>query len=375
MKTYFAYAQKEPYRLFFPLGVLYLLWGTLLWLPQIWIQEDYPVLAHRYLMLNGFSGSFIAGFLMTAVPKFSQTKTASLFEVVGFLFLTLVGLVFSFRGQESLMYFISGAQAFLILLFLVRRVTKRKVNPPYSFVFILVGLLLWIFSAISSGLTLEDAFKNLHYEGALAAIILGVGSRLVPGILGHVEIVQTQRKRYETQKNFFLTVPPYFYALIAAFITSYFLPDFRGAILRLIVVAFIALVYWKLYLKPKDRSALTWCIWFSCWCIVLSFLLKVLWIEGSIHSGHAFFFSGIVLLSFLIGTRVLQSHGPGDKRLENIKTLYIVTFLVTLAAATRVSAILMPEGYLRHLGYSSFVLTLGTFIWSWRYLRFITIHK
>lgn len=375
MKTYFSYAQKEPYRFYFPLGVIFLLWGTLLWLPQIWIQQNYPVLAHRYLMLNGFSGSFIAGFLMTAVPKFSQTKTASIFEAFGFLILTMVGLMFSFQDKESLMYWVSASQALFILLFLMRRITKRKANPPYSFVFILIGLLLWIFSAITSALTLEDVYKGLHYEGAIAAIILGVGSRLVPGILGHVEIVQTQRQRYENEKNFFLTVPLHFYGLILTFMGSYFLPGTSGAILRLLVVATISLFYWKLYIKPKDRSALTWCIWFSCWAILFSFLLKVLWIEGAIHSGHAFFFSGIVLLSFLIATRVLQSHGPGDKKLENLKVLYIVAFLVTLAAATRVSAILIPEGYLRHLGYSSFILTVGTLFWSWKYLRFVATYK
>lgn len=364
---------KEPYRLLFPLGIIYLIWGALIWLPQVWHADLYPVLAHRYLMLNGFSASFMAGFLMTAVPKFSSTESAKTTEVYSFVILTIVGLVLAYADNEAFVYMVSAFQAMLILLFLAVRITKRKANPPYSFVFIFVGLLLWIVSAIMSIITNSNSFKDLHYEGSIAAIILGVGSRLIPGILGHVEVVQTQRSRYENEKPFFLTVPLYFYALMAIFVGSYFLQNIAGDILRTFVVTGIALFYWRLYLTPKDRSALTWNIWMTCWLMVGSFILKCLWGEVGIHASHAFFFSGIVLLTLMIATRVLQSHGPKMKSLENLKILYIVSFLIVLAGATRVSAVFIENGYLLHLGYSSIVLTLGALIWSYRYLRYIKV--
>lgn len=363
----------EPYRLFFPIGIFYLLWGSLIWLPQLWNAGTYPVLAHRYLMLNGFTASFIGGFLMTAVPKFSKTKSADPFEVILFFIFTVLGLICALNVHENAAYFFSALQASLILFFLTRRIHKRKENPPYSFVFIFAGLILWIISALMGIFTDSDAFKNLHYEGSIAAIILGVGSRLVPGILGHVEIVQSQRARYESQKPFLLTVPLHFYAMILIFVSSYFLKEPLGIYLRSLVVTGVGLFYWKLYHLPKDRSSLTWCLWISCWFIVFSFLLKALWLEGFIHASHAFFLSGIVLLTLLIATRVLQSHGPKDKRLENLKLLYVVTFLIILAGATRVSAFLMPQNYLRHLGYSSIVLSTAAILWGYRYLPFINI--
>jgi uncharacterized protein involved in response to NO len=372
LKKFYSAAKNEPYRIFFPLGIFYLLWGTMLWLPQIWSVGSYPVLAHRYLMLNGFTASFIAGFLMTAVPKFSQTKTAEYGEIYVFLIATIFGLVCAFLGKESYSYMASASQAAIILFFLFRRIAKRKTNPPYSFVFIFAGLLLWIISALMGIFTVSDAFKNLHYEGSIAAIILGVGSRLVPGILGHVEIVQTQRAHYETDKPFLLTVPLHFYAMIFFFVMSYFLTDPAGITIRASIVVLVGFFYWKLHHAPKERTALTWNIWFSCWLILLSFILKIFWQDGMIHASHAFFFCGLVLLTLLIATRVLQSHGPKDKGLENLKVLYAVTFLILLAGATRVSAILMPEYYFRHLGYSSIILCLAVILWGHRYLRFIT---
>lgn len=362
---------NEPYRILFPLGILFLLWGVLIWLPQLFSADSYPTLAHRYLMLNGFSASFIAGFLMTAVPKFSQTKIANVYEVLAFIVVTFAGLAFAYADQENITFILSSLQATLIILFLLSRIIHRKVNPPYSFVFIFAGLALWIISGIMSVVSNSETYKILHYEGSIAAIILGVGSRLIPGILGHVEIVQTQRKKYENEKPFLLTVPFHFFIMILVYVESYFLSEPLGIYLRTLIVSGIGFYYWKLTTLPKNKSALTWCIWLSCWLIVCSFALKAFWAQGFIHASHAFFFSGILLLSLLIATRVLQSHGPKNSQLEDSKVLYFVTAMIILAGATRVSAFLMPEHYLRHLGYSSIVVTIAVCVWSFKYLRYV----
>lgn len=370
-ETFWAKANAEPYRIFFPLGILYLLWGIMVWVPQIWQAETFPLLAHRFLVLNGFSASFIVGFLMTAVPKFAKTPTAEKKEIAFFAGITLSGIVLAYQEMEQLTYACSALQSATILTFLFRRIHKRKENPPYSFVFIFAGLFLWLFSSLFNTFSFLDTFKLLHYEGSIAAIILGVGSRLVPGILGHSEIVQTQRSLYENERPFIMTVPLHFYAMIISFVASYFLPDPLGIAIRSTVVVFVGLFYWKLYHAPREKSALTWNIWGACWLILFSFVLKLVWRDGVIHASHSFFLSGIVLLSLLIATRVLQSHGPKDKRLENLKLLYVVSFFTILAGATRVSAFLMPEHYLRHLGYSSVTLMIAILLWSYRYLRFV----
>lgn len=362
---------KEPYRLFFPLGTFFLLWGALIWLPLIWTGDHYPVLAHRYLMLNGFTGCFIGGFLMTAVPKFSQTDAAKPLEVLLYLFVTLVGLIPAYVPKEECVFLISSLQPLLLLIFLFSRITKRKMNPPYSFAFIFVGLFLWFISGILSIFIDNESFKQLHYEGAITSIILGVGSRLIPGILGHVEIVQSQRTIYERPISIFQSIPKYFLLLIVAFVASYFLSDLEGAGVRVSVVTFIGLFYWRLWKRPVVRSILSWCIWISSWLIVLSSVMKVIWIDWGIHVGHAFFINGIVLLSLLIATRVLQSHGPKLPELEDRKVLAVITTIIILAGATRVSAYLLPEQYLSHLAYSSIILSMGIIIWGFTYLRYV----
>lgn len=371
MIKYLNHSQKEPYRLFFPLGVLFLLWGALIWLPLIWSAADYPVTLHRYLMLNGFSGCFIGGFLMTAIPKFSKTNTASKIEIFLYLLVTLSGLFFARAEMASGVFICSALQPLVIFSFLLPRISKRQENPPYSFVFIFVGLLLWTVSALASLFFDAELFKHIHYEGAIASIILGVGSRLIPGILGHQEIVTAQKEKYEKPVSIFKTIPVTFLALIGAFVISYLSDNSLAHMVRAAVVFIIAIFYWNLWKAPRTKTALTWCIWLSGWLITLSFVLKAFWTDGLIHISHSFFINGIVLLSLLIATRVLQSHGPKDNKLEQSKILYLVSFCIVLAAATRVSAFLLPDLYLTHLAYSSLMLAIGVLVWSFKYLRFV----
>lgn len=362
---------SEPYRVCFPLGVLSLLCGILIWIPLLWNEGVYPVLTHRFLVINGFAGLFIGGFLMTAVPRFSKTFFARWFELLAYLLVTILGIIVSHFDNEKMVFIFSGMQPLILLFFLFSRIFKRKENPPYSFVFIFVGLILWMVSGFVSAFFDSETFRHLHHEGAIAAIILGVGGRLIPGILGHVEIVKAQREVYEKPLPLLMTVPWHFWLLMISFIGSYFLDETIGVWLRLASVLVVAIKYWRIFLAPRIKTSLTWCIWLSAWLITVSFLLRALWSDGIIHVSHAFFINGIVLLSLLVATRVIQSHGPKDNKLENLKLLYTVTFLVVFAAATRVSAFLMPETYLNHLAYSSIVLALAVVVWSVRYLKYV----
>ena len=355
--------QKDPFRLFFPMGISLLILGVLIWVPRIWDAENYPVILHRTLLLNGFTACFVGGFLLTAVPRFSQTDFASLSEVMGLFALVSAGIVSGYLEQENLTFLFSGLTGVFLLSFLLRRIRKRKANPPYSFIFLFVGLFLWIISGAATFLGAGEEWKELHYHGSIMAIILGVGSRLLPGIMGHTDIVNPQQEKFR--------VPLPFAALIIIYIASFFLPGTLPTILPALVVLMIGLMYWKLFKLPVERSALTMSLWIAAWLIVFSYLLRALWPDGMIHGSHAFFINGIVLLSLLVGTRVIQSHGPKDKSLENWKGLYVVTFFIFVSSATRVTAYLMPEHYLTHLGYASIMLVFGVILWGFKYLRYV----
>jgi len=62
----------DPYRIFFPLGIVLGAMGVSIWpLYYFGITEGYSGRAHAFVQTDGFLYSFIAGFLLTAVPRFT----------------------------------------------------------------------------------------------------------------------------------------------------------------------------------------------------------------------------------------------------------------------------------------------------------------
>ena len=65
----------EPFRIFFPLGLLLGAIGVALWPLYVWHAIDfYPAQAHVRLMIEGLMGSFIIGFLGTAGPRLLDAR-------------------------------------------------------------------------------------------------------------------------------------------------------------------------------------------------------------------------------------------------------------------------------------------------------------
>src|ERR1041384_380285 len=71
-------ARIDPYRIFFPLGGVAAILGTVLWIAFGfgWIGY-YPGISHADLMTGGFLFAFVMGFLMTAIPQFTGAHRAS----------------------------------------------------------------------------------------------------------------------------------------------------------------------------------------------------------------------------------------------------------------------------------------------------------
>src|SRR5688572_134532 len=68
-------ARNDPYRVFFPLGVAMGMAGVSIWPLFHWgVTTGYSEQAHAFVQTNCFLYAFIAGFLWTAIPKFTGTN-------------------------------------------------------------------------------------------------------------------------------------------------------------------------------------------------------------------------------------------------------------------------------------------------------------
>lgn len=374
---FFKRLEKDPFRLFFPLGALFAFAGILPWVIQYFTHASYPRNLHRVLMIDGFTLTVVCGFLMTSIPRFTGSNHAKRSEILTVFITLLISAVGAFFSTQSLSFLFSSFTLVSLLCFAGRRFLNKSSNPPYTFVFIGVGLILWLASNFilflnslswTTSIASVEVAQELFSNGAIMCLILGVGGRLIPGILGWQEIVSEQRSVYETQNSFFKLIPVSIWIAVCAFVLSFFLIPFLPARLcllaRLAVLVFFGMKYWKLWRFPASRSFLTWNLWLSCWCLVLGYLFPLLWGGLGVHVMHVLFIGGFSLLMLLISTRVSLAHSPlGTAAEKTSRGLLVFSALVLTAMFTRVSAILWPQIYLDHLGFAAMTWIAALLVW------------
>src|SRR6476619_5471982 len=85
---------SDAYRVFFPLGMLCGLAGVAIWpLYAFGVTTTYSGRSHAFVQIFGFLYAFVAGFLLTAVPRFTGTQPPSLptqLSLAGLLWLAAV---------------------------------------------------------------------------------------------------------------------------------------------------------------------------------------------------------------------------------------------------------------------------------------------
>src|SRR5262245_22725912 len=137
-----ALCVAEPFRIFFPLGLLLGAIGVVLWPLFVWHGIDfYPASAHARLMIEGLMGSFIIGFLGTAGPRLLYTHPFAGIEISMLFAIELLSASLHFAQNQF-----AGDTVFLVLLlsFLGMMGTRARTAqdfPPPHFVLVFLGFL------------------------------------------------------------------------------------------------------------------------------------------------------------------------------------------------------------------------------------------
>ncbi len=369
---------KDPFRFFFPLGSLAGAIGVGLWLPMAWGNNSYyPAQTHRLMMTGGFLLAFATGFLTTAIPRFTSTDYLTGLEFLVLSTTQMFAIVCALTMQLSSHYSFVFLTISALIFFAVRRFLKRNANPPFTFVFIGAGLVLWEMASlvltVNHSRLLETIFVSqanpIYTHGALLFLVIGVGGRLIPGLLGWEDIVMEQRSRYENADAYEWEIPGTLWLALLVLLASYVLEGYVRAqiiwLLRASVVSYIAVQYWRLYKFPSVRTGFTWGIWAACWSLLLGSLVPVVWPAGGVHGVHMIFIGGFSLLTILVATRVTLAHGTEGKQLESSsRILKILVVIFIVAMLTRMTVTIWPRVYFTHLGYAALLWVVGIALWG-----------
>lgn len=360
----------DAYRYFFPAGWALGLWGVLLWVLFPAGIISYPGLWHPDVMMGGFFMCFVCGFLMTASPRFTGTFGPTLWEQRTALALIGILVLASVWFAKVSFYAVVVVMFVFLARFVMVRFRQRKSQPPDSFVFLGFGLAAGLFSAVVLFLgeivSIPFALRNLarlfFMQAYIMCLVVGVGSRLVPALLGFAPL-PTEQARF-TQPT--LKV---FTCLGVVFIASYFLEslvsEWGGYLLRSLLLSYLFLAVWKIYRYPQRRGVQTFWLWGSAWSILLGHWAVVFFVSYRIHILHVILVSGLALMTLMIAVRVSLSHGAHNMMLEkNSKPLAVGGFLICLAGLTRLSAGFTPAIYQSHLLYAALTWIVGMIVWG-----------
>ncbi len=369
---------KDPFRLFFPVAILCLLYASGIWIRfGVFNQGDFPVEAHANLFLGGFLFLTIMGFLLTAIPRFTQTDFLSKGEL-GMGVIVLLAVVSTYLFEATPWFWLSIFIGWLILLtFAARRFFKRAQNPPFTFVFVGLGVALGLLGSLFSFLAnihydtfahLENWGKLFFYDAMVMAFIIGIGGRLIPGILGFVEIVKEQREVYEKPVPFLKVIPIDIKICLVVFILSLIFEgiglDRIGYVLRALVITFFSFRYWRLHERVETGKWHGRILKLSCWMLLLPSWLLCFFVADAIHVKHLIYIGSYCLMTLMVASRVVMAHGSEGLEIEFRKLPYLlIGFLVVFAGFTRATAIMMPDSYENHLGYAGILLFVAGVVW------------
>lgn len=362
--------KAEPYQIFFFIGILSGVAGVGLWV-LFWLQnKNYPRDTHASLMIFGFLFFVAIGFLMTAIPRFTGSKLATFSEKTRTLALVFAGLATVFL-QQKLFFYIFTLLIFLNLaLFAAVRLKKGSFYPPPAFMIVgvsLVGTFLGLIGLIVSDLfSLSFEIRNLSRTLALYSFtegsILGVGTHLIPMILGLAQPFNLQETSFKKKKiRFFGFVSFIFFG---SFFIEALINPVIGRLLRALLITGVVVSQWRIYKKPQTKGVLSWCLWASSWMFVLGEWPGALFPNYHLHGIHVLFIGSVSLMIFAIATRVTVAHGGHDPQLQ-IKSKALATLFVffTLALITRLVAPFITN-YISHLAYAAFFWILAVLTWG-----------
>lgn len=371
---------QEPFRIFFPAGLLLGIAGVALWPAYYFgLTAAYPATSHARLMIEGFMASFIIGFLGTAGPRITSTSPFSRGEVVSLLTLDLLaaGLHFgeSHRAGDALFVFCIA----LFLFFIGKRFVRRKDFPPPTFALVALGLLNGFVGGILVALFEDKIYLPAYRIGAalleqgfVLFPILGVAPFFIRRLLG----VPLPENLPETPALPPGWVPRAAFALtIGLIIDATFAAEVFGATsvagwLRFVTI----LVYLVARMPWHGRNFLANCLRVGIAALPIGVGVGALWPQYRIGGLHILFISGFSFVVLTVATRVVFGHsGRSDLTQKPLPFFIVAGALLFLAMLSRYIADLALKARTAHLVAAAICWLVAVFIWLVRVIPKVLI--
>ncbi len=361
----------EPFRIFFPLGILAAISGLLLW-PLFFagLTPIYPAIQHPRMMIFGFGAAFVTGFLGTAWPKFIESRSLTMSDLSLLVSSWLAAQFFYLIGAIQPGDFAFGSHEILLIGMLGIRLHGAKDSPPPGFVLAFVSLFgaaaaafSWCFFPTTIPLWGNTLARLFAYQGSLLIPLIGVGSFLFPRVFfAGTPLVPPGRTPNAQSRTVGIFGG-------AGLILVSFMLEAMGWVQAGNLLRFGAICLWAKFAFPaafkgKALSTRAWVLRTSSASIAGCFLLRGIWPGPHFAFEHLLFLGGFGLAIPLIADKVIMGHCAESPQVPSVsKAWRWMVWLMWLALGTRVIADLVESTRTSHYIYASIIFAVVFGIW------------
>ncbi len=360
----------EPFRIFFPLGVVFGWIGIGHWLLYATgATATYSCSFHALIQMQAFMMAFAVGFLLTAVPRRTQGRPPSPLEILAAAgsLTTVVGAALT--GHLAVQQVAYVALFLLLLQFAVRRFLGSGAGrrPPAAFVLIPIGVLHGLggalliavgsFAAIPAAML---ALGRLGVEqGVFLCFAIGVGSLVLPLMNGQppppdIGASPQERWRLLAYAGAGITI----FASLAMEAGGW---ERAGPMLR--ATALVLTLGPRAGRRPGKPGLHRWLVWTAVWLMPLGLAASAIWPEYRVPALHVLFIGGFSLLAFGVATHVVLGHlALTNLALGRPPALVFLGTMIILAMLARLTAD-WSDTYFEHLGWAAGAWLLASAAW------------
>ncbi|HYV57453.1 MAG TPA: NnrS family protein [Candidatus Nitrosopolaris sp.] len=364
--------RNEPFRLFFPLGVLLAWVGIGHWLLySLGATRTYSCLLHGLVQMQGFMMAFAIGFLLTAVPRRTRTEPPSAIEIA----LLVAALVMS-TAATVLERWVVAETAYLALFAVLLRFAVVRLRgaegarrPPAAFVLIPIAVLHGVVGAVlilramlpGVSASLMGLGRLLVEQGVFLCLAVGIGALVLPLMAGTPPPMDLGTVPGERRKAFLYAAAGV--AIGMSLVLEYMGWERLGPLLRAAVVTAgfgLGGGAWRPPHKPGLHRRL---VWLAVWLVPTGLVVSALWPSYRVPALHILFIGGFSLMAFGVATHVALSHLGLEALAAGRPRAVLVlaaSFLLALAARLAADA---SNTYFDHLGWAAGLWITGSAVW------------
>jgi uncharacterized protein involved in response to NO len=372
---------SDPYRLFFPLGIGLGVAGVSIWPAYfLGVTPGFSGRAHAFVQADGFLYAFVAGFLLTAIPRFTGTDVPG--RPVQY---ALAALLILATAAFEVQAFSVGHLAFLaahatVIVLAARRFALRRNQPPDTFVLVGAGMATGLIGAAVDAAVALDVLgphwdtlgRRMLTEGMVLLLVLGVGGFLGPRLLGFAPMPLVQIGSVAPVKR-----RTSLYLAAAAVVVGSLVGEYGFgleplAYARAAAVTAVLLPTVRPWRRPASPTTVAWCVWTGVWLVIAGSWLAAAAPRYRVDFLHVLFMGGFTLLILAVATRVTLSHGGHSLEAERRSwPLRLGMASGLFALVTRLGAAFTPDAFFAYLGLAAAVWIAGLLFWGAVLVRLI----